>query len=151
MKHASMDPNRGHAGRARVGASYVQVPERQHRVRAKDVPCPECHVEAEEDCVTTGSSGRMRVPVGTVMGAQHPVRRRMAVRRDNEKREAEGTMTPVDPERKPGVREDPKAPLCSGCGLHIRLSSKGVFLSHDLDGGVSAKDLGRCRMSREKP
>jgi hypothetical protein len=75
------------------------------------VPCPSCKVGVGVKCVTAAGK-----ETGT-----HPSRRRMAIRADNARREAEGTLTV---RRGPPQIDTEHGRRCPWCGLMVRLAKK---------------------------
>ena len=94
------------------------------RVSMLTVRCPDCGADLGEPCLNKQ---------GSPMTSVHAVRKRLATRLDNQRREDEGTLSPdLFPVRKRGSMEtdDEGVEVCSYCGLRIKLNKHGRRVKH---------------------
>lgn len=112
----------------------AQAKSQLRRVSSRTVPCPSCEQPVGQGCVAVGDP-RQRSTAGAPC-SPHSTRARLAVKRDNEQREREGTLTPI--ERTPGAREDVNGSECPECGLSIRVSPFGRLMAHTVRGGATS-------------
>lgn len=107
------------------------------KVVMRSVDCPDCPAKVDEDCLAT---------TGNVLGSSHASRRRIATRRANEAREAEGTLDvryqPPPPE--PGSAMDVHGEECPSCGVRVRVKSDYTLVGHRSNGQRAGSRGDKC-------
>jgi hypothetical protein len=107
------------------------------RVDLRSVACPDCPAKVDEDC---------RATTGKVLGSGHASRRRIATRRANEAREAEGTLDVryQPPPPAPGSALDPEGEECPVCRNRVRVKADYVLVGHRDDGRRAGPRNDKC-------
>jgi hypothetical protein len=120
---------RGRKHGSKAGAYDSSTVRNSRPVPVRSIVCPDCGAVEGQNCVkATG---------GEIKSTVHASRRRMAIRKMNAEREAEGTLAiPFFPDRTPGPLEtdDESVPLCTYCDLRIVLDKHGRRVYHDNQG-----------------
>ena len=119
----------------RVNKSYAQTVEIRPQIDTRAEWCPTCEQDPEEPCISVGLRG---VPKGQVMSSYHPSRKRMAIRRRNERIAAGEEEVIRSRKAKVFVLKDRGYGMaeCPECERSVPLTKSKRFWRHATHGGL---------------